>query len=528
MLAACLLPGAVGCSSDLRIRLDDQVQRPARSALIFFVDGMDVQRMDELLAAGRLPNIRSRFVEQGVRVRHAITSFPSSTYPNCASTITGRFPGHHDILANFWFDRRTLTSRDYMTYSTYLTINDHLRLPTVYDLLSHELTASIGHHTYRGASIPIPGCKLFFWAWALGRYELADFGVESGLIELAEAANRARRWPVLIMTYYPGVDEIGHRHGTNSDRYAIALDDIDQIIGHVTAALDAAGLGGSTTYVLMADHGMVPGSEEGESKILRWLRRYRGMRMRQEPIDDVLDYQKRLAIMAGYDSFGAIDAGRVAMIHLRGSRGWESCPEPGEVLDWLNQEPQVARLAAVQMTLLRAGRDRVRAVSREGSAVIERSEAGGALRYRIAESEGDPLGYQRDAKLTEFVKAGWHTSREWLTATASARFPDFVPQAVELFDSPRSGDVVFMAAEGYLFSERGEHGGHGSCLARDMRIPLFFAGPDLPKGAEIDHARLVDIMPTILGLLGHTDRLKKAAPIDGIDLTPELRSASAR
>ncbi len=528
MLAACLLLGAAGCSSELRIELNDDVRRPARSVFIFHADGMDAQRMDELLAAGRLPRIRERFVEQGVRVRHAVSSLPSSTYPNCSSIITGRFPGHHDVVGNFWFDRETLISRDYMTYPTYRTVNDHLRVPTLYDLLSDQLTASVSHHTYRGAGISIPGNKVFFWAWALGDYTAADSGVERGLMRLAEAVNRAKRWPVVIMTYYPGVDEIGHRHGTDSGQYAAALENIDRIIGRVTQTFEEAGLGASTTYVLMADHGMVPGREDEDADILCWLRRHRGMKMRLRPMDETRDYRRRLARMADFDSVGMVDAGRVAMIHLRGRCGWEVRPRLDEVLEWLDKKPRVFELAAVQAALVRAGRDRVRVLSREGSATIERSEVGGTVRYRIAESEGDPLGYARDAEVAEFVRAGWHGSREWLAATARTRCPDFVPQAVELFDSPRTGDVVLMAAEGWLFYRRGEHAGHGSCLARDMRIPLLFAGPELPKGAEIDHGRLVDVMPTILGLLGRADCIEKAGRIDGIDLTPDLRAAQPR
>ena len=64
-------------------------------------------------------------------------------------------------------------------------------------------------------------------------------------------------------------------------------------------------------------------------------------------------------------------------------------------------------------------------------------------------------------------------------------------------------------------------------MARDMRIPLFFSGPGLPQGAFVDHGRLVDVTPTVLGLLGEADRLNAAGPIDGIDLTDELRRAAA-
>jgi hypothetical protein len=516
----------MGCSSALRIRLHDDVQRPAKSVFIFFVDGMDVQRVEELVAAGRLPHIRDRFVDQGVQVRYAISSMPSSTYPNCSAMITGRFPGHHDILGNFWFDRRTLVARDYASYSTYLMVNDDLKAPTLYDLLTDRLTVSVGYHTYRGAGVSIPNSRLLFWAWAFGDYTSADSGIEPTLNEVAEVANRRKHWPTVIMTYYPGVDEIGHRCGTNSPQYAEALENIDRIIGDVTGAFDQAGLSRFTDYVLMADHGMVPAGGREEIDILDWLHSQRGMKVRREPLG-IPDYDGRLAALSHYDAFGTVDAGRVAMVHLRGTGGWSCRPGPAEVQAWLKSGPPIEQLAAVQVVLTRDGSDRVQVLSRDGTAVVERRRDGQAARYRIAEYAGDPLEYLADPGLAAFVRAGWHDSREWLAATAHARFPDFVPQVVELFDSPRTGDVVIMAADRWLLYKHGEHAGHGSCLSRDMRIPLFFSGPGLPKGATIDHGRLVDLTPTILGLLGEADRLKAAGEIDGIDLSDQLRRAAA-
>jgi arylsulfatase A-like enzyme len=116
------------------------------------------------------------------------------------------------------------------------------------------------------------------------------------------------------------------------------------------------------------------------------------------------------------------------------------------------------------------------------------------------------------------------TSREWLAASVGARCPDFVPQVVEMFDSPRAGDVVVFADGDWTFDARWP-GGHGSCLTRDMRIPLYFAGPSLPAGGRIDCGRLVDVMPTILELLGRNAQLANVPAIDGVSLLTELRHA---
>ena len=96
MLALLLCLGA-GCAStpDTRIVLDDGVARPARSVVLFFVDGLDRRRFDAMSADGQLPNLTRRFVRGGIGVEHAIVSMPSVTYANAVSLITGRLPGHH-------------------------------------------------------------------------------------------------------------------------------------------------------------------------------------------------------------------------------------------------------------------------------------------------------------------------------------------------------------------------------------------------------------------------------------------------
>ena len=102
-----------------------------------------------------------------------------------------------------------------------------------------------------------------------------------------------------------------------------------------------------------------------------------------------------------------------------------------------------------------------------------------------------------------------------------------MPQTIEMYDSPRTGDVVIFAAAGWDFSIT-QKGAHGSCLERDMRIVMYFAGPDLPRGASIRYARLVDLAPTIIGLLGEADRLERVPFMDGINLTDELKTATPK
>src|ERR1700741_552799 len=50
------------------------------------------------------PNLR-RLMARGVHARNLIPVFPSKTFPNHYSIVTGLYPGHHGIVANNIFNQ---------------------------------------------------------------------------------------------------------------------------------------------------------------------------------------------------------------------------------------------------------------------------------------------------------------------------------------------------------------------------------------------------------------------------------------
>lgn len=513
-----------GCSHDrpMDVRLDADVHRPERCAVIFLVDGLDRTTLLRLAGDGRLPNIERVFLRGGVGVENAVTSLPSVTYPNCSALITGVYPGHHGIMGNFWFDRADVLATNYASIQTFRSVNEQLTVPTLYDLLGDAFTLSIHNHTSRGATASINHDQAFFWSWVVHAYLFVDRHIGDCVKEAAKLANKLKKWPTVLMTYYPGVDETGHQRGPDSEAYAAALENIDGIVGRVTEGLDRAGLGASTYYCLIADHGMVPIGPGRQFDLVKWLREAKGIRLHTDVIEG-RDRASRLAKLVKYDALGRVDAGREMMLHLRGERGWEVTPTPEEIRAWVDAAPALTDLDAVDMVLAQLTPDSVQVLSRRGTARIERRGSVGAREYRLVNEQGDPVGYMSDPSLQAFAAEGWHDSRNWLAASSQAARPDFVAQAVALFDSPHTGDVVVLAAEDWSLYT-GEAGGHGACLARDMHIPMFFSGPGLPAGGRVRDGRMVDFTPTLLGLLGRADALRDVT-LDGINLADGLRSA---
>ena len=70
--------------------------------------------------------------------------------PRSVPLLTGCFPGHHDIMGNIWFDRRTLEIRDYIHAGSYRSVNRHFDRRTIYEILGDRFSVNIQCHTRRG------------------------------------------------------------------------------------------------------------------------------------------------------------------------------------------------------------------------------------------------------------------------------------------------------------------------------------------------------------------------------------------
>ena len=98
---------------------------------------------------------------------------------------------------------------------------------------------------------------------------------------------------------------------------------------------------------------------------------------------------------------------------------------------------------------------------------------------------------------------------EILRETQNSDYPDAIAQIVQLFKSPRCGDIVISAETGYDLRkdyEYPEHkSSHGSLKREHMVVPLI-----INKKINDKNIRTVDLFPTILNYLGKD-------LIDGID-----------
>ena len=176
-------------------------------------------------------------------------------------------------------------------------------------------------------------------------------------------------------------------------------------------------------------------------------------------------------------------------VYFRGPNGWEgrlrgSILEEvaGDVIDGLLQEE------AVDLLAYQVGENQICVRSRHGEALIHQFKKD--IHYKV--SEVDPFGYPSFPKTI--------TDEEALQYTYETQYPDAMNQLLQIFRSPRTGDLVISARRGYDLRSRFEvpehKGSHGSLDREHMAIPLCtnLPLPDRPL-------RSVDVFPTILEAL---------------------------
>jgi len=226
-----------------------QVDDRPRLLLISF-DGFRYDYLSET----ETPNF-DRFIREGVKAEALIPVFPTKTFPNHYSIVTGLYPEHSGIVANTMYDPKW--DRWYrISERTAVENPDWYRGEPIWNTaMKQGLTA--GTLFWVGSEAPIQGMRPTRWKRYDGsmperaRIDTAVSWLESG-VDLATL-------------YFELVDDAGHDFGLHSDSLTAAIGKADELIGYLQGRLSQAGLWDATDIVIVSDHGM---AELSRNKII--------------------------------------------------------------------------------------------------------------------------------------------------------------------------------------------------------------------------------------------------------------------
>jgi predicted AlkP superfamily pyrophosphatase or phosphodiesterase len=195
------------------------------------------------------PHLR-RLMTRGVHARNLIPAFPSKTFPNHYSIVTGLYPGHHGIVANNIFDPPT--GRLFAPAKA-----EEVRNPMwwggtpLWTLVerSHALSAAM---FWPGSEAPHDGMLPRYWE-AYNENTPGNARVDQVLTWLdLPAAQRPR----LITLYFEDTDTAGHARGPDSQDVRDAIVRDDGYIGRLVDGLTRRGILQRVNIVVVSDHGM--------------------------------------------------------------------------------------------------------------------------------------------------------------------------------------------------------------------------------------------------------------------------------
>lgn len=488
---------------------------PKTGAIVFMIDGLNRDVFAELLAAGRLPNFQKYFIDRGLYIERAVVSVPGITIVNETSLVTGLFPGHHGITGNTWFDRNHLLWRNYECHDSKNAVDSDYAAATIFERLGNATTFSLFHQVHRGATKftenwTSAGPPYFFgWYGLVDRITLWRFDL------VAEVARKRGAWPVLTFVYQLTPDMEAYRSGVSSGDYRWGIEHADAHIGRILRDLESAGLLDQLVLALVSDHGTMDITR-------RWsvrdhLRKTLGLNAAMEWEVEAPKFETRLDRYAKFscvtsrgDRYWALylrkpksDAGRAAKPDFE---DWLPRPTVAELKDYptsdgrrLNLIDELLKAEAVDTVACADGPGRVLLTTKTGAVELAAEAGRKAYRARVIAGE-DPLGY-RGTPAEALLDGQPHDDLAWLRLTADTPYPDLAPQMLAYFEGPRAADLAVFATPGWNFGFENK-AGHGGLHPTEMFVPMILAGPGVPHERRTEPARTVDLMPTLLHLLG--------------------------
>jgi predicted AlkP superfamily pyrophosphatase or phosphodiesterase len=223
--------------------------------ILVSIDGFRADYFDR----GLTPTIAA-LAADGVRAREGIRpSFPTLTFPNHYTLVTGLYPDHHGIVDNTMDDAR-IRPDPHFAMSNYAAVADGRWWSEAKPLwvTAKEQGLRTGTMFWPGSEARIARLRPDHWAHFDAAIK-SDRRVDIVLDWLDEPADKR---PEFITLYFDQVDHQGHWFGPESAEVNQALREVDRAIARLVEGLEHRGLYDSANLVIVADHGMAATSLE--------------------------------------------------------------------------------------------------------------------------------------------------------------------------------------------------------------------------------------------------------------------------
>lgn len=186
--------------------------------------------------------------KEGVVADYMQPSFPSLTFPNHYTIVTGLYPAHHGLVDNSFYDRTR--QQTYGMQDKKMVADPYWYGGTPLWVLAEQQQMIAGSFYWVASEAPIqqlPPTYYYLYNEKIG----IDQRIETVKQWLALPKDKR---PHIISFYFPEVDHAAHSFGPDSKETADAVQFVDESIGKLQAVAVASGL--PVNFIFVADHGM--------------------------------------------------------------------------------------------------------------------------------------------------------------------------------------------------------------------------------------------------------------------------------
>lgn len=186
----------------------------------------------------------------GVSAKAMIPSFPSITFPNHWSLITGLYPAHHGLIDNYFYDYKKeqfykMSSQENAEDASWYGGTPLWSLAEKEGMLSATMMW-VGSASAAGGKTPT-----YYYHY---HEKFSPEEKVQKVIDWLKLPAEVR--PHFITLYFPEVDSAGHRFGPDSPETEKAVQLLDEALGSLVKKVNDSGLK-NVNIIFVADHGMI-------------------------------------------------------------------------------------------------------------------------------------------------------------------------------------------------------------------------------------------------------------------------------
>ncbi|PLN75592.1 nucleotide pyrophosphatase family protein [Aspergillus taichungensis] len=216
----------------------------------------------DFLNRGLTPFLNS-FVAGGVSPPYMLPSFPSVTFPNHFTLMTGLYPESHGVVSNTFWDPALKEEFYYTHQEISMQAKWWNAEPLWMRAENHGMKSAV--HMWPGSEAHIGGVDPTYLDEYNGSEALSK-KVDRllGLLDMPglEIEDQTSARPQLLAAYVPNVDADGHKYGPNSTEIRGTIAQVDEMLGSLFHGLEARNLTEIVNVVIVSDHGMATTATE--------------------------------------------------------------------------------------------------------------------------------------------------------------------------------------------------------------------------------------------------------------------------